>query len=351
MSGTLNNASSWAPVGESSADILAEALDLISTTTINAVTYGVALTLYILCMYALYHQLSSGRQKRQAIFNTVYITVLFATGTVYLAVNSRETQLAFVNNRNFPGGPSAYSVYTYSSPLNIGGAVAFFLTTWMNDALLVWRLSVLYRRAPFSTPIVSFVVIAYLATFAMGMVTLIEAVSPNQTLWVPISVPFARAYYSLTVAFTIVITGLMVTRILLTRRAFIKATGHKGHGAEYVSIAAMIIESSALYTIWGIIFLGLYIADHPVQYVFLSSLSEVQIIAPLLIMYRVSMGKAWGPNTTQALSSIQFNAENKQSYHLAEIGTAASSNRTLTGRGVEDKYSQGVFVVTDTNVN
>src|SRR4051794_17066932 len=111
----------------------------------------------------------------------------------------------------------------------------------------------------------------------MGMVTLIESVLPTQSFWSAIAVKFALAYYALTTSYTIVITSLMIARILLVRRAFIKATGRREYGTQYLSIAAMLIESSALYTIWGIIFLGLYIVNNPVQFIFLASLSEVQV--------------------------------------------------------------------------
>lgn len=356
MSGTMDNVTSWQATDETPLEVLNDAVNLIASTTINGVAYGVVLTLYLICLHALFQQLRSGVRKNQAIFSGLYITVMFALGTVYCAVNSRITQLAYVNDRNFPGGPADFAVFVFSTPINIAGAVAFFITSWMNDALLVrlrdldmwinllifnqvWRLWVLYRGSRFSVPITSFAVILYLGTFcesylhaynlylrahalilAMGMVTLIESVLPTQSFWSAIAVKFALAYYALTTSYTIVITSLMIARILLVRRAFIKATGRREYGTQYLSIAAMLIESSALYTIWGIIFLGLYIVNNPVQFIFLASLSEVQvrhlfistraiidtssqIIAPLLIIYRVSIGKAWQSDTTQTLTN------------------------------------------------
>ncbi|KAF9030273.1 hypothetical protein BJ165DRAFT_934341 [Panaeolus papilionaceus] len=303
MSGTMDNVTSWQATDETPLEVLNDAVNLIASTTINGVAYGVVLTLYLICLHALFQQLRAGVRKNQAIFSGLYITVMFALGTVYCAVNSRITQLAYVNDRNFPGGPADFAVFVFSTPINIAGAVAFFITSWMNDALLVWRLWVLYRGSRFSVPITSFAVILYLGTFSMGMVTLIESVLPTQSFWSAIAVKFALAYYALTTSYTIVITSLMIARILLVRRAFIKATGRREYGTQYLSIAAMLIESSALYTIWGIIFLGLYIVNNPVQFIFLASLSEVQIIAPLLIIYRVSIGKAWQSDTTQTLTN------------------------------------------------
>ncbi|PPQ71932.1 hypothetical protein CVT24_007906 [Panaeolus cyanescens] len=333
MSGTIDDPSSWQPAGETSLDLLNEAVNLIASTTLNGLAYGVVLTLYCICIYTLVLQFIEGSRRRHIIFSGIYITVMFACGTVYCAANARLTQLAYVNFRNFPGGPAVYALYEFNTPISIAGATAFMMTTWMNDALLIWRLWVLYIGSRFSIPVVGFAVLTYLATFAMGLVTLVESLLPNQSLWSAISVKFAMSYYAMTVAYTVLITALMVTRILVARRSFIKATGQKKHGGQYLSIVAMIIESSALYTVWGIIFLGLYIVNHPIQYVFLGTLSEVQIIAPLLIMYRVAIGKAWTAKTTQTLTSPGIEFANR-------TGTQDSSRSTAT---IETSAARSTF--------
>ncbi|PPR04984.1 hypothetical protein CVT24_010448 [Panaeolus cyanescens] len=278
MSGTLNDPASWKPVGQTSEQIFEDGVKLIAGTTINDVSYGIVLTLYFMCINALIQQYQERTHRIRSIFSAVYITIMFAAGTFYCAVNAREAQLAFVDNPNLPGDAVAYNAYTFDTPFNVAGVVSFFLTAWMNDALL----SITGRFG-----------------VSMGMVALIETVLPTRSFWAAISLKFVMAYYALTVAYTVLITSLMTLRILLARREFIKATGQKGYGAQYLSIATMIVESSALYSVWGLVFLGLYIANHPVQYVFLASLSEVQVSGVLVI---VSTGKAWSADTTHVLS-------------------------------------------------
>ncbi|KAF9030269.1 hypothetical protein BJ165DRAFT_1378397 [Panaeolus papilionaceus] len=225
-------------------------------------------------------------------------------GTIYEACSARQTQLEYVNFRNFPGGPSAYSLFIFDTPVFIVGDSAYFVASWMNDALLLWRLSVLYRGSRFCTPVVIGGVIFYLATFSLGLVTLIESSLPSQSFWSAIAVKFATAYYAIVTSYTIVITLFMVMRILSVRRSIIKATGRSDFGGQYLSIAAMIVESSALYTVWGIVFLALYLRNNQVENVFLTTLSQVQIIAPLLIIYRVSQGKAWEQDTSTNLTTF-----------------------------------------------
>ena len=90
----------------------------------------------------------------------------------------------------------------------------------------------------------------------------------------------------------------------------------------------MLIESSALYATWSLAFIIVYAAGNPGQYVLLMTLCNVQVhfyflpcttddlgsealnqqvIAPTLIVYRVSKGVAWERRTTNTiLTSTQM---------------------------------------------
>ncbi|KAF9030282.1 hypothetical protein BJ165DRAFT_1535735 [Panaeolus papilionaceus] len=305
MSGTLDNTTSWLPVDETKADIFEDAVSLISTTTIVSVAYGIVVTLYAICAQSLIQQIRTSVRKKQAAYSLAYISVMVIMGTIYCACSARQAQLEYVNFRNFPGGPSAYSLFIFDTPIFIVGDSAYFVASWMNDALLLWRLFVLYRGTRYCVPVVVGGVIFYLATFSLGLVTLIESSLPNHSFWSAIAVKFATAYYAILTAYTIVITLFMVLRILSVRHNIIKAVGRSDFGGQYLSIVAMIVESSALYTVCGIVFLALYLKNNQVENVFLGTLSQVQIIAPLLIIYRVSQGKAWEQETSTYLTTVK----------------------------------------------
>lgn len=86
-----------------------EAFDLISNTTILGVFYGIAFTLYCLCVRSLYLQLQDPDLRRQTRFTICYISLLFFCSTTYLALCARMGQLAYVNHASdFPGGPLEY---------------------------------------------------------------------------------------------------------------------------------------------------------------------------------------------------------------------------------------------------
>ncbi|KAF9029960.1 hypothetical protein BJ165DRAFT_1578145, partial [Panaeolus papilionaceus] len=293
-------------------------------------------TLYVICAQALIQQMRSGVRKKQATWSLVYITVMVIMGTIYEACSARQTQLEYVNFRNFPGGPSAYSLFIFDTPVFIVGDSAYFVASWMNDALLLWRLSVLYRGSRLFTPVIIGGVIFYLAAFSLGLVTLIESSLPSQSFWSAIAVKFATAYYAVVTTYTIVITLFMVLRILHLRRRIIKATGRTEFGDQYLSIAAIIVESSALYTVWGIIFLALYLRNNQVENVFLTTLSQVQIIAPLLIMYRVSQGKAWEQDTTTNIMTLNASGgpRTHAGYSNGTTTTILNSSHSLNDKEV-----------------
>ncbi|KAJ8093874.1 hypothetical protein PM082_009741 [Marasmius tenuissimus] len=138
----------------------------------------------------------------------------------------------------------------------------------------------------------------------MSIITIIQSTRPQSSFWSGTAVRFALAYYSLTVGFNIISTGFLITRLLVFRYRFRKYLG-ENHTSKYASIVAMLVESYALVAVWTILFLGLYIAKHPVQYIFLAPLIEIQIISPLLILFRVCQGTAWNSNTEANISNFQ----------------------------------------------
>ena len=76
---------------------------------ITSVGYGAVLTLYILVFYILVSRMDQWN-RRSHIALLVYTTTQFILATLFQAANARFTQLAFINDRNFPGGPSGFEV-------------------------------------------------------------------------------------------------------------------------------------------------------------------------------------------------------------------------------------------------
>ncbi|KAJ6490171.1 hypothetical protein DFH09DRAFT_1208884 [Mycena vulgaris] len=298
-----------------------DSVNLVSSTTIAAVAYGVMFTLWSICVYFLLQQIrTSSRERVRSVVFLVYISLLFVLGTIYLATTTLATQLSYVQNHNFPGGPAAYNNFVlFSEPVGILSNVSYILANWMADGLLVgfpalkrgaslkciqlWRLVILYQGSPYTTYIVAFPFLLYLGTIAMGLLLAVQVSLPTKSLWSNGEINFALPYFVLSMSMTVIATSLMIGRLLLARKRLQRLLGSNDASVPYTGVAAMVVESCALYSSFSLIFIVLYAVNTPIQYVFLSSLANVQIIAPLLIIFRVSQGKAWTRNTEKSLGS------------------------------------------------
>ena|ERR1700761_5265443 len=103
---------------------------------------GVAFVLFILALSALLPQLhtSSADTKKWTYINIAFVTLVFALGTIGNAGSARTAQLTWIDNRNYPGGPNAFTVDQYNIPSNIMGDAGFVLASWCQDSYLVSRL-------------------------------------------------------------------------------------------------------------------------------------------------------------------------------------------------------------------
>lgn len=63
--------------------------------------------------------------------------MLFAMGTVNLACNTKMTELMFIDNRGYPGGPNGWFIAYYSEGVNTAGNVAYIVANFLADGLLV----------------------------------------------------------------------------------------------------------------------------------------------------------------------------------------------------------------------
>jgi len=92
------------------------------------------------------------------------------------------------------------------------------------------------------------------------------------------------------------ITAFITGRLFLYRRRFIANWGSPG-SRHYSSMGTILIESYVPLTICTVPYLAMYYMNSPAQYMTALVLGEMQIIAPLMVMIRVSRGVAWDSST------------------------------------------------------
>ena len=87
---------------------------------------------------------------------------------------------------------------------------------------------------------------------------------------------YGTSYYTLSLSVNIMLTALITIRLLMYRRAIVR-TLPPDFAVHYVSLAAIVIESAALYSLFAILFLVTYAVDDPTNQVFLGLASAAQV--------------------------------------------------------------------------
>ncbi|KAG1764890.1 hypothetical protein EV702DRAFT_1204815 [Suillus placidus] len=320
--------SSWTP-NESSQTILAEE-GWLQSTVVSAVAYGIDVALYFMCFHLLFQQIITRTNYKQPLFLLIYITVSFILGTLFIASLADFTQLAFIQDRNYPGGPNAFENDMFSIPIDNLGNVTGMLTTLLADALVVWRCMVIYTGCRFPLWIIMiFPWLMFAACIAMALMWLIQVTTTSA--YFSNSINFTIPILALSLALNIIITIAIVLRLLAFRYSISKALGSK-YGTRYTSVAAMIIESAAIYSTFSVGFLTLFALNNPIFETFIEPLPEVQMIAMLLIIFRVAQGNAWSKDLVDSSMSSEPQPTSMGDLVFASQNvseTIASSNLTL----------------------
>ncbi|KAH7924810.1 hypothetical protein BV22DRAFT_1129493 [Leucogyrophana mollusca] len=297
---------SWTP-DETSVQLATETAWL-QGGIITGVAYGAVLVLFAMCFESLWVRMrTKSMRSRKSVFLLIYVSAVFSLGTILFATNSQFIQLGFIDNRDFPGGPSAYIEEMFSIPENIASNVTFVLANWCADSLMLWRCMVIYKdcKLPTRAVVVGVPSLMLVGSITLGILWLTQISSPSSSPSqnAATGVNYTTPYFALALAVNIVVTIMIVLRLLFHRHRITKALG-PGHGSHYTSIAAMIVESASLYSVFSLLFLIPFAVGSPVSNTFIQILGEVDIIASLLIIYRVLQGKAWSNDTPTQGTSV-----------------------------------------------
>ncbi|KAG9222286.1 hypothetical protein CCMSSC00406_0006583 [Pleurotus cornucopiae] len=252
--------------------------------------YGITIVLFFQCMIALL-----GR-RRGATYNPLlagYTFLLFSFNTVFVAMNMHNSRLAYIDHDDFPGGPALFTLSRYSMAIAVVPNAAFILSNWLADGLLLYRTKVIWQNQLW---ILILPVIMYLASISMGIMTIFQSSRPNASLWTSVTVDFGLPYFSISVSLNVLLTLLILLRLWFHNRSMKQTASMSASrsATPYASIISMLVESSALYAVTSLLFIGSYGAGNNISALFLPILGQTQVIAPLLIISRVARQRAFG---------------------------------------------------------
>lgn len=98
----------------------------------------------------------------------------------------------------------------------------------------------------------------------------------------------------MSIALNVIATSLIAGR-LLHRSKEVQTLGIADSDArrQYLSVLAVFVESGALYTISGVVFVPMYAINHRLSNIFAVLFAASASIAPMLILLRTSLGTAY----------------------------------------------------------
>ncbi|KLO07054.1 hypothetical protein SCHPADRAFT_922993 [Schizopora paradoxa] len=275
-------ANPYAPPGEDASDLWFERSNF-AGSLLGGIAYGLHICIFFIAIYLMSRP---DTKRKNSGFYVAFICVLFVLGTTQFATNSRYYQMMWIDNRDFPGGPIAFFTSQFSIPSNTVGGVAFILSDFLADSILVYRLFVICNG---SFRVIVLPVVALLAATILNCLTIFQEAQPGAGLTGHTTVIFALPFWSFSVGLNILLSLAIAFKLLMIRRALVPTIGPE-RGKVYTSVAAMIVESSALYSVTGMVYLICFARGSNVQNLLLSPIDQLVCIAPELIALRVSLG-------------------------------------------------------------
>ncbi|KAG1854398.1 hypothetical protein C8R48DRAFT_776792 [Suillus tomentosus] len=322
--------SSWTP-DESSETFLAEK-GWLQGALASSIAYGIGVTLFFMCFHLLIRQMTRANYKKSLPL-LIYITTDVILGTLFMASLADFTQLAFIQYRDYPGGPNAFENNMFGIPVDMLGNVCGVLMMALSDGLVVWRCMVIYRGCMVPIWIIMlFPCLMFAGSIVMGIMWLLQ-LSSSSPFFTSTNINYTVPYLSLSLALNIIITIAIVLRLLTYRHRISKALGSR-FGAQYTSIAAMIVESAALYSTFSLALLILFLLNNPISAAFIELLPQIQVVAMLLIVFRVAQGKGWSQDT---MSRVMTSKASVQAIRMGDFGyDVRGGSKTFTGSsGIE----------------
>ena len=110
----------------------------------------------------------------------------------------------------------------------------------------------------------------------LGIIWAVESTKPGLSLYNTLPLKLGTSYYVLSVSANVILTILISVQLLVFRRRIMKHQSAE-HGRDYFSLLTIIVESAALYSAFGIIFIVTYALNNPLNQIFLFVANSSQV--------------------------------------------------------------------------
>ncbi|EIW74548.1 hypothetical protein CONPUDRAFT_159840 [Coniophora puteana RWD-64-598 SS2] len=279
---------------------LEESVRLIGFTSILGIFYAFTTIIAASSFWVLVYARGIRSRVRLSLL-LAWVLLSWACATVYVGGSSYWALQAYVYHRHPGPGPQ---MGADCAQWWKGSDVAYLVGTTLSDGLVLWRFKTIWHGSRWQRWLLPIPTLLYLGSIAIGAITVVLGTFPGRTMTCSSSNTFLERLhpFMITTAFNLITTALMAGRLYAFRREFEASVGKSLHPRHYTSIASMLVESCALSTAGSFACAILYTVDSAGFDVVFPAQSQLQAIAQMLVILRISLGVAWDATTMSSLS-------------------------------------------------
>ncbi|EIW78827.1 hypothetical protein CONPUDRAFT_166725 [Coniophora puteana RWD-64-598 SS2] len=318
--------------------IFIDSIRLIGSTTVAGTCYGMMSVTAGACVHTLF-RFRRRRTVRRLAFLIGYVATLWVCGTLFVAGLSRAIQNAYVDHRLFMPSPGAY--FDWSQPGAVIADAAYTCAIILSDGLMVWRFKVIWYDSAWFNWIMPIPAFLYLASAVLCLISTVDTSIPGHGFYSDVAHRTTVPGFILPMVLNVFTTSCMAGRLYYYRRRLAQSVGPDDPNPKiYTNVAAMLIESCALYTSCSVISIILYLLHSSGEFPMITVLAQVQIIAPLLVLLRIARGIAWDETAVTTVTTGVTGPERAVKFDVA-VEDNAESGYASSGRlcgGMFEKY-------------
>ncbi|KAN0127923.1 hypothetical protein V8E53_014271 [Lactarius tabidus] len=236
--------------------------------------YGMFLALVLMTTIVMvYKATDDTRRQRVKVLPVSY--AMLAVATMHFIVGWVQGVDAFIDQK----GGSATAFYAdISDPTSLLRQSCLCLQSVMGDAIIMWRMYIVYGRR-FKVIIPTIILVIAYAVIGIYVLAITKSVRPGTDIF-HVSTTLITVYFSLTMATNVILTGAIASRILLA--------GNPLHGSRpHWLIIFTLVESCALYTFNVVAALATFLSGSFGQYAAVNSIVPVVGISFSLIVLQI----------------------------------------------------------------
>ncbi|KAG6867900.1 hypothetical protein C0993_009746 [Termitomyces sp. T159_Od127] len=160
----------------------------------------------------------------------------------------------------------------------------------------------------------------------MSIPLLITQTRPSHTWWAARSALYSTTFYSLCVSLNLFASIAIAFRLFWMRSRVKKVMG-KLHASFYTGFITIVVESGALFTIWGLTYVILMSRGSSTSSTFLLPYPHVLSITRMLIALRMAQDRAWSKELASATAGgvLDWQVSSTHSIPLYDVPASSTS--------------------------